>query len=58
MLKYIGNGFIVGIPARDLKQNEIKKHGGEKFLLETGLFEKAKPKRKIKVVKRTTGEGE
>jgi hypothetical protein len=47
MLKYIGNGFIVGIPARDLKQKEIKKYGGEKFLLETGLY--AKPKRKIKV---------
>ena len=56
MLKYIGTGFIPGIPARDLNDAEVKKHGGVKFLLETGLFEK--PKKRIKVVKKTIGEGE
>ena len=60
MLKYIGNGFIPGIPARDLNNDEVKKYGGVKFLLETGLFEKPKPKKrlKVKVVKKTIGEGE
>ena len=60
MLKYIGNGFIPGIPAKDLNREQVKKYGGVKFLLETGLFEKVKPKRKIKVkvVKKTIEEGE
>ncbi|MGW8250655.1 MAG: hypothetical protein ACWGO1_08430 [Anaerolineales bacterium] len=46
MLKYIGHGFIPGIPARDLSDDEVRKYGGEKALLSTGLFEKP---RKIKV---------
>ena len=50
MLKYIGKGFFIpGIPARDLNNDEVKKHGGVKFLLSTGLYAKPKPKRKIKV---------
>jgi uncharacterized membrane protein len=49
MLKYIGTGFIAGIPARDLTAAEVKKYGGAKFLLSTGLY--AKPKKKIKVSK-------
>ncbi len=57
MLKYIGKGFIVGIPARDLTNEEVKKHGGVKFLLSTGLYAKPKGKIKVKVVK-TIGEGE
>lgn len=44
MLKYIGKGFIPGIPARDLAEDEVKKYGGTKFLLSTGLY--AKPKKK------------
>jgi hypothetical protein len=47
MLKYIGKGFIPGIPARDLDEDEVKKYGGVKFLLGTGLF--AKPKIKVEV---------
>ncbi len=59
MLKYIGKGFIPGIPARDLNSDEVKKHGGVKFLLETGLYAKPKRKIKVKVVKKKiTGEGE
>ena len=50
MLKYIGNGFIPGIPARDLSKDEVKKYGGVKFLLSTGLFAKPKKKKEIKIV--------
>ena len=52
MLKFIGKGFIPGIPARDLSAAEVKKHGGVKFLLSTGLFEKPKKKKvsKIKII--------
>jgi hypothetical protein len=49
MLKYIGNGFIPGIPARDLTEDEVKKYGGVKFLVSTGLFEQKKPKKKVEV---------
>lgn len=44
MLKWIGNqkGIegIVGIPARDLTDEEVKQYG-EKALLDTGLYEKS-----------------
>ena len=50
MLKYIGNGFLPGIPARDLKDDEVKKYGGVKFLLSTGLYAKPKKKKEIKIV--------
>lgn len=52
-LKYTGGGYkgaLPGIPGRDLSSEEVKKFGGEKVLLETGLYEKAggsaKPKSK------------
>ena len=50
MLKYIGNGFIPGIPARDLNDDEVKKYGGVKFLLSTGLYAKPKKKKEIEIV--------
>jgi len=51
MLKYIGNGFLPGIPPRDLADDEVKKFGGEKFLLSTGLYAKPKKeKKKIEIV--------
>ena len=51
MLKYNGSGFIPGIPARDLTSDEVKKYGGTKFLLETGLYyEKPKKKKEVKIV--------
>ena len=57
MLKYVGNGFIPGIPARDLNDDEVKKYGGEKLLLKTGLFEKPKAeKKKIEIVVDKEGE--
>ena len=51
MLKFIGNGFIPGIPARDLTDEEVKKYGGEKLLISKGLWEKPKPKKEKKKVK-------
>ena len=50
MLKYIGKGFIPGIPGRDLTDAEVKKYGGVKVLLETGLFEKPKKSKKREYV--------
>lgn len=39
-LKYIGNGTALpGIPARDLSDDEVKRHGGTRFLVSTGLYE-------------------
>lgn len=59
MLKYIGKGFIPGIPARDIRDDEIEKLGGEEFLLGTGLFEKPKKKRvKVEVEEEIIEEGE
>ncbi len=41
MLKYRGQGnCLAGIPARDLSDAEVEEHGGERFLLSTGLYEK------------------
>lgn len=37
MLKYTGQGFIVGIPGRDLTDAEVKKYGRE-WLIRSGLY--------------------
>jgi len=37
MLKYTGNGFIPGVPARDLTEDEVKQYGRAR-LLRTGLY--------------------
>jgi hypothetical protein len=51
MLKYNQKGFIPGIPARDLTDEEVKQFG-EKYLLSTRLYEKeeqeAPPKKKAR----------
>lgn len=45
MLKYIGNGAsIIGIPARDLTDDEVKEHGGVVVLVKTGLYERVEVK--------------
>lgn len=36
-MKYMGGGFLRGVPARDLTHNEVKHHG-EKMLLKSGLY--------------------
>jgi hypothetical protein len=53
MLKYIGNKFLPGIPARDLSDEEVKQFGGEKILIATGLYEAPKKER---VSKKEEGE--
>jgi hypothetical protein len=48
MLIYIGNGeHKIGIPARDLSDEEVDEFGGEDVLVATGLY--AKP---VKVSKK------
>jgi hypothetical protein len=43
MLKYIGRGVIPGIPAKDLSDDDVKKHGGKEALIKTGLYAEPKP---------------
>lgn len=47
MVKYIGKAFIVGIPARDLTDEEAAQFG-KKFLLDSGLYAEDAPVRKSK----------
>lgn len=58
MLIYNGKGFIPGIPARDLSDADVEKYGGEKLLLETGLFEKPLFPKQTKKDKKDDKEGE
>lgn len=49
MLIYTGGGYggaLPGIPARDLTAAEVKRYGGEEYLLSTGLY---KPQHKTKM---------
>lgn len=39
-LRYTGDGFMPGVPARDLTEDEVKEHGGLRLLLATGLYER------------------
>lgn len=69
MLKYTGGGFLRGVPARDLKDFEVRKFGYS-YLVRSGLYvpEKLEPKEipaieEVKPVKRKhrrpkTDEGE
>jgi len=38
MLKYVGKSFIIGIPARDLTDDEVELYG-KSTLIGTGLYE-------------------
>lgn len=42
-LKYIGAGFVPGVPARDLTAEEVEGHGGAKALIASGLYVEDKP---------------
>lgn len=42
-LIYNGSGFVPGVPARDLEDDEVKQYGGEAALLNSGCFEREKP---------------
>jgi len=49
-MKWNGNGFYVGVPARDLSAEEVERYG-KAFLLALGLYEEVeqpKPKRVYK----------
>jgi len=37
MLKYIGRGFLRGVPARDLKDDEVTRYGYS-YLVRSGLY--------------------
>jgi hypothetical protein len=43
-LKYNRVGFIPGIPAKDLSDEEVEKYGGAHFLIGTGLYYFETPK--------------
>ncbi len=48
MLKYIrGKGAIIGIPARNLSDDEVNQYGGKDFLLKTGLYKEATSNKKV-----------
>lgn len=46
-LKWLGKGYLHGIPARDLTVKEAEKYGGIDALLLSGLYEviESKPKK-------------
>ena len=37
MLKYVGKGFLRGVPARDLREDEVTKYGYS-YLVRSGLY--------------------
>lgn len=37
-LKYVGGGFIPGVPARDLTAEEAESYGGVQSLIASGLY--------------------
>jgi len=45
MLRYIGKGYLVGVPAKNLTSEEVEKYG-KRRLLESGLYIEIKKSRK------------
>lgn len=43
-MKYKGNGFLQGVPARDLTDDEVKLYGFKR-LLDSGLYEEERKKK-------------
>ena len=53
-MKYVGKGaWLVGVPARDLSADEVKKFGLER-LLKSNLYEEVKRKSKAELEKPVT----
>lgn len=48
MLRYTGSGFLPGVPARDLTEDEVKQYGRAR-LLRTGLYSEVSRKAKAVV---------
>lgn len=46
-LKYVGGGFLAGVPARDLTDEEAEQFGGAKALVASGLYVESKPADKV-----------
>jgi len=38
MLKYVGGGWLSGVPARDLTDEEAERYGGAGELVKSGLY--------------------
>lgn len=45
MMKYLGGGFLVGVPSRDLTDEEVAQYG-KRRLLDSGLYTEIKKSRK------------
>lgn len=43
MMTYIGDGFLPGVPARDLSEDEVAAYGGAEALLACGLYAADEP---------------
>jgi len=57
-MKYLSKGFIKGVPARDLSDEEVKKYG-RKRLLDSGLYEETrKPREKKQIDEPVTEQAE
>jgi len=53
-MKYVGKGaWMIGVPARDLSAEEVKKFGEER-LLKSNLYEEVKRKSKAELEKPVT----
>jgi len=53
-VKYVGKGaWMIGVPARDLSAEEVKKFGEER-LLKSNLYEEVKRKSKAELEKPVT----
>lgn len=47
-LRYVGGGFLPGVPAKDLTAEQVEQYGGEKTLIASGLYEVAGTPQKAK----------
>ena len=57
MLKYIGQGSLAEVPARDLTDEEVELYGGEKVLIGSGLYERVKAQEPAVKLKKLEDEG-
>ena len=57
MMKYIGGGYLAGVPARDLTADEVRKYGRER-LLKSGLYIEVRAKSKRSEAAETVTEGQ
>ena len=55
-LKYVGSGFLPGVPAKDLTPEQVELYGGEKTLIASGLYEREK--KSVEPEKKPGKEGE